>query len=129
MAKCFIIEPRRVLQADLPDELEILQTIVGGDIEGIRLNGEGDPHAYCGKDAIAQRQPPNALASLFVRKHATVPAEMVIFGTIVVLGGDHEGGEADLPEWAEVSIRELVPAARKVVEVARSAWVPSTEDN
>lgn len=85
----------------LPDseagEYEALSSIVGGYIEYVYVTD--GVHAYCNEEGKLQGLPVNLEAT---RLAGRLGVDLLV-GTVIFLGDDGEGNEADLPpEWQDI---------------------------
>lgn len=105
MIRALIIRPVGPGTSSIEDvfiesSLDALQSVVGGNIEAVNLPKLGDrTHLYINEEGKLDGLPVNIPATRLARVYGHIGDEDVIVGPCIVLGGDEDGDEADVPEW------------------------------
>jgi Domain of unknown function (DUF3846) len=93
---------RTISEVDVPiDGLAVMQDIVGGYIEGVRMNVPGG-RMYVNESGLIHGLPLNRIASMFY------PGPTPIVGDVLVLGDvDYEGYDTSITPEVEAAVRAI----------------------
>ena len=98
-----------VERTEIEDELDVLQGIVGGNIEAVylsRVHGDGT-HMYINEEGkFIDACLPNSIATRLAREHGWIGND-IIMGDVVILGDGEDGEEGNVADWVFDAIARL----------------------
>ena len=90
----------------IPGTLAAAQSVVGGDIEGVRA--PDGVSAFCNADGKLTRLAPNTRATLYLAMAGGHNIDDVIVGDVLIIGDGVDGETVDVPESVVEGIKYLL---------------------
>ena len=116
MSGFLLLAKRQLVHIKMAPTCAAIEQVLDGPAVRLSVQQPGNVSVYCKAESAAQRTDPNALATIFCRKHGAVARDETVFGWMVITCDAAQAFELGAPPWVVQDLKDMLPAATELAD-------------
>jgi len=114
MSGLLLLAKRQMVHVTMPVTPASIEKVLNGPTVRLSVYQPGNVSVHCSAESVAKRTDPNALATIFCRKHGAVGVEETVSGWMVITCDAEHEFELGAPQWVLQDLMDMLPAATEL---------------
>jgi len=116
MSGFLLLAKRQLVHIKMAPTRAAIEKVLDGPAVRLSVHQPGNVSVYCKAESVARRTDPNALATIFCRKHGAVARDETVFGWMVITCDEEHALDIGAPRWVLQDLMDMLPAATELAD-------------